>query len=254
MDTPETGERLSGGNMSAVVRVSNTVRRTSGPWTPTVHRLLEHLQQRGIDWTPWPQGLDAEGREVLTYLPGTVPRYPFPIWVWEDSVLHAAAAFLAALHDETVGFAQPGDVWQLSTHAPAEVICHNDFAPYNFVFDDARALCGVIDWDTASPGSRVWDVAHLACRLVPLSSPNNADSLSSDVPERRRRLHLLCRAYGGVIEADNVLATAVDRLGDLADLTAERAARGARHVADHVEIYRDDATWLRTHLNELSRP
>jgi len=51
-----------------------------------------------------------------------------------------------------------------------------------------------------------------------------------------------------------VLATAVDRLGDLADLTAERAARGARHVADHVEIYRDDATWLRTHLNELSRP
>ncbi len=31
MDTPETGERLSGGNMSAVVRVSNTVRRTSGP-------------------------------------------------------------------------------------------------------------------------------------------------------------------------------------------------------------------------------
>ena len=57
--------------------------------------------------------------------------------------------------------AMPGDL-------PAEVVCHNDFAPYNVVFDDGGPV-GVIDWETAAPGARVWDVAYAAYRWVPLS-------------------------------------------------------------------------------------
>ena len=152
--------------MSATVRVANTVRRTAGPWTPTIHRLLRHLHGRGIAWVPLPLGMtdEPEPREVLTFLPGTVPQDPMPAWVWTDAVLVDAAARLAALHGAGCDFDTAGGCWQLPVHAPAEVICHNDFAPYNLVFDAGRAIAGVIDWDTASPGPRVWDVAYLAYR------------------------------------------------------------------------------------------
>lgn len=35
-------ELLSGGNMGAVVRIGDTVRRISGPWTAAVHRLFAY--------------------------------------------------------------------------------------------------------------------------------------------------------------------------------------------------------------------
>jgi hypothetical protein len=40
-DEPEVP--LTGGDMTAVVRVGDTVRRTAGPWTPAVHALLRQL-------------------------------------------------------------------------------------------------------------------------------------------------------------------------------------------------------------------
>src|SRR5579862_4266753 len=64
---------LSGGNMSSgVVRVGGTVRRPAGPWTPAVHALLTHLHDAGFDGAPRPLGLDEQGREVLTFIPGAV--------------------------------------------------------------------------------------------------------------------------------------------------------------------------------------
>ena len=64
---------LSGGNMSSgVVRVGDTVRRPAGPWTPAVHALLSHLHDVGFHGAPRPLGIDELGREVLTFIPGTV--------------------------------------------------------------------------------------------------------------------------------------------------------------------------------------
>ena len=37
------GEPLVGGNVGGAVRIGPTVRRLTGPWTPAVHALLEHL-------------------------------------------------------------------------------------------------------------------------------------------------------------------------------------------------------------------
>jgi len=240
--------------MSATVRVANTVRRTAGPWTPTIHRLLRHLHGRGIAWVPRPLGMtdEPEPREVLTFLPGTVPQDPMPAWVWTDAVLVDAAARLAALHGAGCDFDTAGGCWQLPVHAPAEVICHNDFAPYNLVFDAGRAIAGVIDWDTASPGPRVWDVAYLAYRLVPLAAPANPDiGRRGDRDERRRRLALLCESYGHDLEPAEVAATAVRRLRELADFTAARAAAGPPQLDDHVRLYRDDAVWLSASLREF---
>jgi aminoglycoside phosphotransferase (APT) family kinase protein len=148
-------------------------------------------------------------------------------------------------------FDAAGGCWQLPPHSPVEVVCHNDFAPYNLVFDESRAIVGVIDWDTASPGPRAWDLAYLAYRLVPLAAPGHPDARDEGLAERRRRLALLCGVYGHGLDAGAVAATAVKRLHELADLTATRATAGAHHLSAHVRLYRDDARWLTAELHEL---
>ena len=106
--------------------------------------------------------------------------------------------------------------------------------------------------DTASPGPRVWDVAYLAYRLVPLAGPKNPDlGGRGDRAGRRRRLALLCRTYGHDLDPADVAATAVRRLRELADFAAVRAGAGAPHLDDHARLYRDDADWLGASLQEL---
>ncbi|MEA2229705.1 MAG: hypothetical protein QOF04_3335, partial [Solirubrobacteraceae bacterium] len=200
-------DRLSGGNVTAVVRVGDTVRRAPGPWTDTVQALLHHVRARGLDAVPEPRGRDAEGREVVAFLSGDVHGYPLPAWIWDDAVLVAAASLLRRLHDATVDFARPGASWRLPAREPREVVCHNDFAPHNLVFR-GRELCGVIDFDTAAPGPRAWDLANTAHRLVPLTAPGNPDTPATPDGERARRLALLCGAYGTRVVPADVLALA----------------------------------------------
>ncbi len=176
-----------------------------------------------------------------------------PEWVWSDEVLVRAADMMAQLHQATIDFNRDESVWRLPAHEPVEVICHNDFAPYNMVFTDQR-LSGVIDWDTASPGPRVWDLAYLAYRLVPLSHPANADGLASSLPERARRLRLLCRTYGPAATPAEVASVAVQRLHELAAFTEARADEGHEHVRSHVDLYRRDASWLAEHTDVLCAP
>lgn len=189
-------EVLAGGNMGGATRVGATVRRGAGPWSPTIQRLLRHLRANGVDWVPSPLGTDDQGRDNVSFLPGLVPAYPLPEWIWADDVLADAGRHLAQLHRASATFDATGAVWQLEPRSPAEVICHNDFAPYNMVFTDGH-LSGVIDWDTAAPGPRIWDLAYLAYRLVPLTEPSNVEADPVDPSLHAARLALLCDAYAG---------------------------------------------------------
>jgi hypothetical protein len=73
-------EQLPGGNMNSVVRDGETVRRTIGTWTPTIHRYLNHLAAAGIDRIPRAIGIHGD-REILSFVEGEVPLYPLPEWV-----------------------------------------------------------------------------------------------------------------------------------------------------------------------------
>ena len=169
-------ETLTGGNSTVVVRVGDTVRRTAGPWTASVQRLLSTLRDAGVSEVPEHLGLDEQGREMLSFLPGEVPDYPLPAWIWDPAILDQAGALLRRIHDASVPVLSTSTEWQLPTHQPVEVICHNDVAPYNMVFREHR-LVGLIDFDTASPGPRIWDLAYLAYRLVPLTGEPEAETL-----------------------------------------------------------------------------
>ena len=226
--------------MDGAVRSGETVRRAPGPWTPTIQRLLRHLHAQGVRTTPRPLGTDEQGRDVTEYVPGEVPTYPMPSWVFSDEVLAESVALLRSVHDASVSFDRAESVWRLEPREPAEVVCHNDAAPYNMVFRDRR-LVALIDWDTAAPGPRSWDLAYLAYRLVPLG-PAAADSGPVPDRERRRRLELLCRAYGDIGPAD-LLGTVVERLTELARFTRARAD-GDAELLRHVDLYLRDADWV----------
>jgi Phosphotransferase enzyme family len=240
---------LTGGNMTPVVRAGDTVRRGAGPWTPTIHALLRHLRASGFDCVPEPLGIDERGREVISFLPGRVGTYPLPDYVLSDATLETVARTLRALHDATQGFV--GGPWQWPAHEPAEVICHNDFAPYNMLFEDGR-LTGIIDWDLASPGPRVWDMGYAAYRFVPLTDPANPDVRNPGVAEQARRLARFCDAYGKP-ESRAVAETAVAILRDLVAFIRREAAAGdpaqtAVLERGDVEIYERDIAYVEERL------
>jgi hypothetical protein len=53
-----------------VVRVGDTVRRPARPSTATVQAYLAHLHCAGFTGAPVPLGIDDQGREVLSFVPG----------------------------------------------------------------------------------------------------------------------------------------------------------------------------------------
>jgi phosphotransferase family enzyme len=257
-DEPDEEVPLPGGHMNTVVRVGDTVRRTTGPWTPTIHALLRHIRANGFTLGPEPLGIDERGREILTFVPGESPASPPPGWVFSDATLDAVGAMVRAYHAAVRGFVAPtAAVWQLPVHEPAEVVCHNDIAPYNLVFDDER-LCGVIDWDVASPGPRVWDLAYVAYRFVPLVSPDNPDIPNPGEDELVRRLARLCAVYAAAdVTSRAVLDTTVVRLRDLnAFMHREAAAGNAGQQAiidrGRGRIYDLDAAWLEAHADRIA--
>ena len=254
---------LSGGNVSAVVRVGDTVRRGLGTWSPAVHGLLRHLEAQGFEGAPRFLGIDAQGREILTFIPGEVGAYPLRPYMWSDATLAAIARLLRRLHDATVGYAAPaGAAWQFVDPNPRrhEVICHNDVAPYNTVFTDGRPWA-LIDFDTAGPGPRIWDVAYAVYTFVPLAgfAPLPDGSVvgyetAAHAAERARRLRLFCDAYG-LERPTDLVPTVERRLHALCATLIERAASGDlayRRMIDggHLDHYRREIRFLRHHGGE----
>ena len=228
MDEQETP--LIGGNVSTVVRLGNTVRRTMGPWSPAVHELLRHLESRGFSEAPRFLGIDEQGREVLTFIEGEIGNYPLKAYMELDSVLSEVAHLLRRLHDATIDFVPSPDAhWQFTYPIATqhEVICHNDVAPYNMVYR-AGKTAALIDFDTAGPGPRLWDVTHAAYRFVPLLHTDDEAMRRAgltDPATQSRRLKLFCAAYG-LVEPHAVLDMLEPRLQAMCMTISESAAAG----------------------------
>lgn len=196
---------LLGGRITAgVVRVGDTVRRPVKPGAVDLERLLGLLVEKGFEGAPRYHGIDAAGRVMLSFLEGEVPS---DLGHFEDAQLEAAARLLRGFHDATEGAAL--------VPAGAEVICHNDFGPPNAVF--RRALpWAMIDFDTAAPGTRLWDLGYSAFSWLDLGDADYSG------PEQLRRLRLFTEAYDHPACAPAQVAVhAVARQASL-------AARGAR--------------------------
>jgi Ser/Thr protein kinase RdoA (MazF antagonist) len=184
---------LRGGytNDGNVVRLGDTVRR---PWrmtSPATGALLTHLERVGFDGAPRFLGRDADGRETLSYVDGEAAIEPHEPWALTDEALVSVARLLRAFHDAVASFDPSPHTWPQAVPERFRdgTISHNDPNLDNVVFVAGRAVA-LIDFDLASPGSAVWDVACAARLWAPLRDP-------ADVPHTRplERLRLFLDAY-----------------------------------------------------------
>ena len=243
-------QELKGGNMSPVWRVGNTVHREAGPWTPQVHRLLLWLHTKGVTGIPEPLGMDEEGREVLTYLPGEVGSSPLVGSQRRDKVLMQAGQLLRTIHDATADVAgQWTTGWRAPLREPVEVICHGDFAPYNCVFVEGN-LVGVFDFDFAHAGPRTWDLAYALYRFVPMADAALTEGFGSPA-EQARRMRSFCDAYD-LADRSGLVETVTARIQAMVDFLLEGQTVGdARRIANikegHLAIYQHDLAYVERH-------
>ncbi|MBN1563274.1 MAG: phosphotransferase [Anaerolineae bacterium] len=237
-------EPLRGGNSNQVMREGDTVVRQTGPWSPFVQHVLRHLADHGFAASPVLIET-TEHTERLTFLKGEVGNDPLKPYMQSPTILIEAAQLLRRLHDITQQVIVPDDaVFMLPVppDQPREVICHNDFAPYNCVFREGH-LVGIIDFDTAGPGSRLWDIAYAVYRFVPLMNDDHCrDAGWESIPDRVARLRLFCEAYG--LDDRMARAALVDTvIARLAALIAYMRETGL--APEHIPIYEQDIDYMR---------
>ena len=179
-----------------VVRVGGTIRRPHQPQSLAVAAYLDWLEDAGFDGSPRFLGRDAEGRDVLTFLPGRCAGPEPEAWVQSEALLVSVAQLLRRLHTASAGFAP--DAYPFPPRPvrqdPAELVCHLDVTPQNVVVRDGRAA-GLVDFDLAGPSTALKDSFNTAMHWVPLRDP--ADAWPGwEATDPFRRLRIFADAYG----------------------------------------------------------
>jgi hypothetical protein len=237
--------RLEGGSHSGVVRVGETVRRVARPSSASVHDLLRHLAREGFAGAPHALGFDDQAREVLSYVEGEVGRgdgfipdqggrfdVRIPDDVWRDNALVHLGALIRRYHDAAATFPWAEREWCFEPRPPIETVCHNELFPSNTVFRSGVPVA-FIDWDTATPGPRAWDLGIAAWRWVPFFRDEKcrAVGLPTGTVEKARRFRLLLDAYG--LEPDiGIVQAGIERVRDFLALQRKFLADGYEHEVE----------------------
>jgi hypothetical protein len=232
----EHEEQLVGGiaNLGKVVRVGDTVRRPASPFTSSIIAMLEHLRDVGFEGAPAPLGLDEQGREVLSFIPGDVPIPPFPAWSMSDATLASVVRLQRRFHAAVADFDPAPYRWSddLADPRGGPVMCHNDICPENVVFRDGEAVA-ILDWDFAAPGRARWDLAAVMSMWGPVHDPSDpVPGMEGLDPFTRARV--IADAYGmDDRERAGVPDVFVDRLS--ISLVERRAAAGEQAFVEMLE-------------------
>ncbi len=252
---------LTGGNVSKVYRLGDTVRRELNPHSSKIHKLLKHLENKGFSYAPKFLGIDEKGREILTFIEGEAGNDPLKQYMWSDDVLKEIAKMLRLYHDAVSDFPLIDD-WKPLDNTPdkVEVLCHNDFARYNIIFNHKRPV-GIIDFDVAGPRPRLWDIAYTLYTCVPLSrfylSETGKEVYYNSLQHASRikhRVSLFFESYGEKKEED-YLEMVLIRLEGLCKTIKRKASEGdiafQRMIEEgHLEHYQNDIKFIHEHGKE----
>jgi len=249
----QDAEMLNGGNMNSPKRIGDKVHRKVTESTKTIHKLLTHVRSKGIDWVPKPYGINDKNEDVVSFIQGDVP-HSMPLWIWNNGIIEEIAKALRQLHDATADFKYKDEIWQFETKTNIEVICHNDFAPYNIVFANEK-FKGVIDFDLCSPGSRLWDIAYTLYRFVPvmpIEKIEDSDEVSPfEIDVIINRIELFINNYSSGDDAFNY------KKNDVVDMMSKRLNRISEWTRDYAnqtnneilkknsEMYKRHSIWVK---------
>ncbi|MFD0715714.1 aminoglycoside phosphotransferase family protein [Paenibacillus sp. GCM10027626] len=182
----------------SVIRQGNVVLRPAGPWTPSVHSFLRHLQSSGFTEAPSivGSGVDAEGRETLSFVAGEFV-HPGP---WSDAALVQVGQMLRRLHNTSEAFQPTADAewkpWFLQKLGGSRlVISHGDVAPWNVVTRDGMPVA-LIDWEFVGPVDPLMELARVCWLFPQLHDDDVAERVGLPALDvRARQLRLLVDAY-----------------------------------------------------------
>ncbi|WP_419880434.1 phosphotransferase [Peribacillus sp. B-H-3] len=258
----ENEEKLTGGNVSSVYRLGDTVRRELKPDSVKIHKLLQHLESKGLDYAPKFFGIDEKNREILSFIEGEAGNYPLKKYMWSNDVLKEIAKMLRLYHDAVSDFPLLNE-WKPMDNTPnkIEVVCHNDFAIYNIIFNHEKPV-GIIDFDVAAPGPRLWDIVYTLYTCVPLSRLYHNETgeavyydLLKDADRIKQRVKLFFESYGVEGMEKGFLEMVLLRVEGLCKYMIKKASAGDaafQKMVDegHLEHYQKELQFIREHGEE----
>lgn len=248
-------KEILGGNVNqAIEKKENKIYRNSN-WNNNIHEFLQFLETKHFAGVPRFLGIDENNREILSYLPGYVPGNSFPNcqeFVWNRQNLILTAQFMRKFHDISSEFLKQTN-WEQGPFQKCdyEVICHNDAAPYNFVYEDKK-MTGLIDFDVAYPGMRLWDIAYTLYTTIPLSSyqPELDGTVrfyeGKDADIRKERIQIFFRSYGMEIPVD-LFSWVIRRLEELCNFIQQEAQAG--NAAFKEMVNNGEITYYQNEIN-----
>ena len=211
-------ERPLPGGATGAARAGDEVLRAAGPWTPSVHALMDHVRNSGLSQVPAVFGLTADGaRERLAWIEADEA----PAAVADLRALRKVGALVRAVHDALGSFTAP-ETARWRGRERGERFVHGDISPWNVLWRDGD-IVGLLDWDQAGPGRDLEDIAYAAWVWVPIADPSRPEDHwlrgHFDAQEQGRRMLALAEGFGLTLDERRRL------LEEVAVVEAETAAR-----------------------------
>lgn len=224
MDGPsEAASRAESANrrFRPVVVEHGLVTRPASAGSATVHSLLGHLRNKGLECVPEPVDV-ASSVETVRFIEGASGGDG---WAHQHSTeaVASAARLLRTLHDAASDWTPPDNaVWGAPPVCGEDVVyCHGDPGPWNFVWQGEEAIA-LIDWDFLHPAPGVDDVAYALRWFAPMRD----DTLTlgwhhfPGVPDRKARIRAFLAGYGTLRDFDIVEAVTARMQATIEHVTA----------------------------------
>jgi len=245
------GEKLIGGLMNAPKRIDDRIYRKSTKSTETIHKLLKHVKNKGVNWVPEPISFNSDF-EVLSFIEGKVP-HDMPEWIWSQNVLSQVSRHLRDWHDATEDFQFFNAQWSFNSETEYQIICHNDFAPYNCVFNQ-KIFTGLIDFDLCAPGSRLWDMSYTAYRFIPIMPfevlKEDEEKSPFGIDELNNRIRFFLKEYANKkphyeFTRKELLLMTIKRLNACSEWTKNFAKEMKNDILlKHSTMYKRHSIWI----------